>query len=110
MTRQRMFADIALYKDGAFFESHRTGSLTLADGTHEVQFFAYLNVPATAPLYQAVFVTPEERRDYLAYILDTAVYCTPDAGDLTADDHLLLLSTCTFEYNEARGVLAGVIR
>ena len=107
MTKQRMFADIALFQDAQFLDSHSTGCLTLNDGTHEVRFFAYLNVPDTDALYQTGFRTDDEKQTYLDYVSETAVY-TAFTG-IPTDARLLLLSTCTFEFEGARGVLAGVI-
>ncbi|MBQ4465016.1 MAG: class B sortase [Oscillospiraceae bacterium] len=110
MTGQRMFADIALFREEAFLKAHQTGYLTTADGTREVCFFAYLNVPGTSPAYHAVFLTAQERQDYMDMLLDMAVYHTLDAAQIPEDPHLLLLSTCTFEFEEARGILVGVVQ
>ena len=107
MTRQRMFADVALFKDESFLQSHPTGTLTVHDTVHMVRFFAYLSVPSDSPVYQAEFANAEEKQKYLAYLKDTASYLQETEIDETS--HLLLLSTCTFEYETARGVLAGVI-
>ena len=110
MTRQRMFADINLFKDEAFFSGHNTGQLILNNDVHTVRFFAYLNVYPTAPAYHAVFMTDSEKREYLEYIEETADYCTLSADAFDLDSlHLLLLSTCTYEFEQARGVLVGVI-
>ena len=112
MTRQRMFADIALFKDKEFLQSHPTCTLTLNDGEHIVRFFAYMNVPETAPAYHAVFVTDSEKNDYIDYIFSDAQYTTGYSSDelKEKDDlHLLLLSTCTYEFADARGILIGVI-
>ena len=54
MTKQRMFADIALYKDSHFIESCPLGYLTTPEGQYTVHFFAYLNVPSNAPVYQVI--------------------------------------------------------
>ena len=107
MTRQRMFADVALFKDESFMLSHPTGTLTEHDTVHTVQFFAYLSVPSDSPVYQAEFADAEEKQKYLAYLKDTASYY--QETEIDENSHLLLLSTCTFEYETARGVLAGVI-
>lgn len=105
MTKQRMFADVARFKEQAFLEQHQTGCLTTHSGTHTVRFFAYLNVPDDAAIY-ALDETPEQ---YAAYLTQAAVYCLLPAEDIQ-DCRLLLLSTCTFEFDGARGVLAGVIQ
>jgi sortase B len=112
VSQRRMFADISLYKSESFFQAHRTGQLVLHDTVHTVQFFAYLNVYATAPAYHAVFISEREKHDYLEYIAEEADYCTYSAEELaekTEDLHLLLLSTCTYEFQDARGILVGMI-
>jgi sortase B len=112
MTRQRMFDDIALFKDTAYLQSHRKGTLTLNDGVHNVDFFAYMNVKNTAPAYHAVFVSDSEKEEYIDYIFSDAVYILNySADDLKRNDdlHLLLLSTCTYEFTDARGILIGII-
>lgn len=120
MTKQRMFADINLFKDESFFSSHNTGQLILNNDVHTVQFFAYLNVYPTAPAYHAVFVMDSEKQEYLEYIEETADYClysTDELINMTSSDdrdsfdnlHLLLISTCTYEFEDARGILVGFI-
>lgn len=112
MTRQRMFADIALFQDEAYLHAHPAGTLTLKDGTHSVAFFAYMNVMSTAPAYHAVFISNSEKEEYIDYIFSDAVYTagyTSDDLKQRDDLHLLLLSTCTFEFTDARGILVGII-
>jgi len=112
MTEQRMFADIALFKDEAFLQTHPTGTLILKDGPHNVRFFAYMSVSSTAPAYHAVFAGNKEKEEYIDYIFSDSKYTelyTPDELKQDDDLHILLLSTCTFETEDTRGVLAGVI-
>ena len=112
MTEQRMFADIALYKDEAFFQSHPAGTLTMKDGEHDVQFFAYMTTMSTSPAYHVAFASLSEKEDYIEYVFSEANYTdffTPDELKGKEDLHFLLLSTCTFESDDARGILFGVI-
>lgn len=112
MTKQRMFADIALFKDEVFMQAHPEGTLTLHDGVHRVVFFAYLNVPSTSQVYRTDLLTDDDKKAYLTQLLEAADH----TAGVTADDlcersdlHLLLLSTCTYEYDDARGIVAGII-
>ncbi|HRR76198.1 MAG TPA: class B sortase [Ruminococcus sp.] len=112
MSQQRMFADIALFKDKAFLQSHPSGTLTMKDGEHSVRFFAYMNTTNTAPTYHAVFLSKSEKEEYIDYIFSDAQYTaafTSDELKERDDLHLLLLSTCTYEFTDARGILIGVI-
>jgi len=109
---QRMFADIALFREQDYLQLHPTGALTLKDGEHTVRFFAYMNVPDNAPAYHAVFVSAADREDCIDYIFSEAVYTSGHTADelKKKDDlHLLLLSTCTYEFTDARGILIGAI-
>ena len=108
MEGRAMFADIALYKDEDFMASHPQGVLTTAEGVYAVQFFAYLSIPSNAPAYHAVFLTDRERQEYIDYLFDAAKYTVLSAGDISTDMQLLLLSTCTFESDDSRGVLVGI--
>lgn len=107
-----MFSDIDQYKEKAFMQSHPTGILTLEDGEHNVRFFAYMTAKSTAPAYHAVFVSESEKKEYLEYILSDANYTLlndPNEIRDKTDLNLLLLTTCTFEYEDARGILFGII-
>jgi len=103
-----MFADIALYKNQEFMQSHPSGCLLLDNSVHTVDFFAYLTVSSNDLIYYALPETETECQEYTDYLLKSANYSFNP--EINKNDHLLLLSTCTFEYDEARGVLAGVIR
>ncbi|SHM81178.1 class B sortase [Ruminococcus flavefaciens] len=107
MTQQRMFADIALFKDSEFMASNPVGQLTLHDGVHTVSFFAYLNVPYDSMIYQVADTS--EHEEYLDDLFAAADYATKNKDDIKDTDRLLLLSTCTYEYKDARGVLVGLI-
>ncbi len=112
MTKRRMFADIALFKDSEFMQSCPYGILLTENGQHTVRFFAYLTVPSDSQLYQTEFSSQQEWEVYLDMLFLQASYTRSySLEELKAleNPHILLLSTCTFEYQEARGVLAGVI-
>ncbi|MCR5110721.1 MAG: class B sortase [Ruminococcus sp.] len=105
MTEQRMFADIALFKDSAYMADTPCGYLTLHDGVHTVRFFAYLNVPDDSVIYRVT----DDREGYTDDIFASADYCTINKEEIKETDRLLMLSTCTYEYKDARGILVGVI-
>ena len=112
MTDQRMFADIALFKDRSFLQSHQTGTLITKNGERHIQFFAYMNVTETASAYHAVFVSDAEKNEYIDYIFSDAQYTSGyNSEELKEKDdlHLILLSTCTYEFENARGILIGVL-
>ena len=107
-----MFTEITYYKDQSFMQTHPTGTLLTEDGVHTVRFFAYLIIPNPSFAFVMDIHTKKEKDKYIDDIYENAVYTTVYTSvDLKKNKelHLLLLSTCTYEFRQARGVLAGVI-
>ena len=112
MTKDMMFSDIEKFADKSFLEEHSKGYLVLSNEVAQIQFFAYLDIPSSSALYHTVFMTRRDMGEYIDLLFAMAKYTQRfTADDLKKYDdlHLLLLSTCTFEYDEARGVLVGII-
>ncbi len=113
MSGHRMFSDVNLYKDEAFFRQHQTGVLTLPDGEHELLSLACLVTSAGNSL---IFnpqnwdhLTPEE---VLRSVREGAMHLNPDGLliltrmlDAGLDVRIVALSTCSSEYSDARTVL-----
>ena len=112
-SKQLMFTDIANYKDSGYLRDHPRGLLLTGDGVREVLFFAYLTVPLNSSVYEISPITAEEQAAYIDGLFEAAVYSsgfTAEELKQTRGLRLLLLSTCTYEYSGARGVLVGVIQ
>ena len=112
MTKQRMFAHVEKFSDESFLDEHKIGYLLVDNQLHEVEFFTYLSVSSTSTAYHTAFFTPNDKSDYINYILMMSNYSKYSADDLNniQNLHLLMLSTCTFEYEESRGILVGIIK
>ena len=104
MEQMLMFATISKYRDKSFMEEHPEGWLLLDDGLHKIQFFAYLSVQSNSAIYQTVFVTPQEFEEYKELMFECAVYTMDVPEEI---NHVILLSTCTFERENQRGILVG---
>lgn len=105
-----MFAPVGLFKDPSYMEKHPSGLLITDSGAEEIEFFAYITAPADSPVYDTVHITDREKLDYAELLLHTAVHHTDISAEELSAKRLIMLSTCTFEYDEARGILAGFIR
>lgn len=109
---QAMFADITRYADSGFMEQYPTGLLMTKNGVHRVRFFAYLLLPNPSFAYQTEQETRGDREGYIDDIYQNASYTRAFTAQELKDKkqlHLLLLSTCSYDAWDARGVLAGVI-
>ncbi|MCL2513306.1 MAG: class B sortase [Oscillospiraceae bacterium] len=105
MKNGSMFQNISKYRTEQFFDSHRTGTLTTKDAKYDLDIFAYLAVSAYSDAYKAVFNEPEDRQAHLDYIKKNAkIYRNADVG---INDSIVTLSTCTYEFENARSVVVA---
>ena len=107
-----LFSDITLYSDPDFMSSHPEGTLLTKNGAHRVRFFAYLTLPNPSFAYNTDLNSKEARGGYIDDIFQNAEYTTafsPEELKKNQELRLLLLSTCSYDFWNARGVLAGVI-
>lgn len=106
MEYHTMFGDISEFKDKDFFESHRYGRLYYGGRDWGIEFFAFLEEDAyNTFLYNPGIKEKEARQKYLEDIYRTAVYSRKT--DVTGEDRLVLLSTCTTNLTNGRHILAG---
>ena len=101
-----MFAALQEFDKQAFFEANRTGTIFLANATYEIEFFAFAVIqPNDAMIYNPAITTDTDRIAFLDYINTTARHWR-DIG-ATENDRIVTLSTCNYEFNNARMVLVG---
>jgi len=103
MRNNSMFGTIKLFNDKDFFDKNRTGTIHLPYATLTLEFFAYMVVnPATEKEIYHVSLNDT----YFDYVKDNARHYR-DVG-LTTSDKIVTLSTCAYEFKDARMVLIGV--
>jgi len=101
-----MFGALKYFNDQSFFDSHTTGALFLADKTYTIEFFAFAVIePNDAEIYDPAVSGDAGKAAFLDYVKNAARYYR-DIG-VTGNDHLVTLSTCNYEFNNARMVLIG---
>ncbi len=103
MKNGSMFHDLVNFKDEEFFQKHRYGVLYTPEKTYWLDIFAAYVVPADGGFDQVLFSSDEEEAAYFEKLLERA----PQQLGYTADGlaPILTLSTCTYEYNDARFVV-----
>lgn len=108
MRNQTMFAQITLYKTQSFFDQHPTGILLTPDGNYTIFFFAGYVIDMNSQAWKLQFESDEE---FAQWLEDAAARSTFSSNITpTAQDRVVTLSTCTYEYDDARYVLVGVLR
>jgi sortase B len=101
-----MFGQLARFKDRGFFESHGSGTLYTPDATYRIEAFACAVTESTGEYYRYAFPSTSERADFVQMLRDSALNWRDVPVDVDTD-RLLVLSTCSSEYREARTVLVA---
>jgi len=103
----KMFGCLQKFREKAFFDAHRTGMLYTPEGTFQLDISAVVAADALSDFYSYIFESPAKRQEHLDMIQARALL-RRDAG-ITADDRILTLSTCSYEYANARTLVIAKI-
>lgn len=104
MSNQLMFGGIALFNDAKYFKEHPGGTLYTPDATYdlEIMYFSVLNID-TADIYTNARRWNGHNAEIINYIKDNARQSRE--VEISADDKILLLSTCDKDSKHYRNVL-----
>ena len=106
MKNGTMFSDIAKYKDQTFYENHTTGMILTPTENYRIEFFAgYVAGADDETAWKVTFATEDEYVDWLNETVGRSWFNSEVIP--TAEDRVITLSTCSYEFNNARFVLIG---
>jgi sortase B len=109
MENKAMFGGISDFADQSYFDEHRYGNLFVNDRNYGLEFFCYLNADAyDRDIYRFIFVGEGEREGYISLLHDRA-QCWRDGVVVGEGDRIVMLSTCSEGYTNAREILVGKI-
>ena len=102
MKNGSMFAGICKYKDQSYFDEHPTAMLLTPDGNYLVEFFSGYVCEVAADAWDY---------DFDEAWLDKRIRSSYFDADVvpTTEDHILTLSTCCYDFKDARFVLHGIL-
>ncbi len=105
MRNGTMFASLVKYKEQAYYDAHPIMYLLTPDANYRVELFAGY---VTDPLNSVYTLGFADAAQFLSYTT-TAKASSTFTNDvvLTPEDHVIVLSTCTYEFNDARYVVLG---
>lgn len=106
MEKHKMFGDVGLFTEKKYFDEHPYGNLFFDGKDHGIEFYALFQADAyNERLFSVCPETSEAKQEYLQEILDNALY--KRNLNVTEEDHLVLLITCTSEMTNGRNILVG---
>lgn len=101
MKNGSMFAGVLNFSDSAYFDSHRYGWIATPETVYRVDFFSCAKADMNDELYDGSMPVSQ----WIPHIADrSAVF--RDA-DFSEDDRFISLSTCSYEFQNARTILTG---
>lgn len=102
-----MLASLTYYKDQSYYDKHPVLYLNTPSQNYKIELFSAFTAPDDSIAYTINFDTVEEYSSFLSQM--------KNASDFTCDvnpsthDKIILFSTCTYEYDNARYLVLGVL-
>ncbi len=107
MKNETMFCQITYYHHQDFYEAHPTALLLTPQGNYKLELFSGYVAHLNGQSWKLQFGTDEE---YAAWLEDALARSTfQSAVTPTPQDRVVTLSTCSYEYDDARYVLLGIL-
>jgi sortase B len=110
MKNNSMFGSIDNYKKQSYYDEHPVLYIALPDKSYTIKLIAGFVVSASSDFY-----TPPQdlqtRNEYIEEMLKISTFdADANISDISDDDRLVMLSTCSYEYDKARYVLVGIMK
>lgn len=102
-----MFNGLMDYKEQGFYDAHPTALLMTPVGDYEIEFFSGYVANVRADAWQVEFGLDEGFAEWLQAVKAKSLFQSEVV--LSSADKVLTLSTCSYEFENARFVLHGVL-
>lgn len=108
MDNGTMFQNLMYYKDQAFYDEHPTAQLITPNGSYTIEFFAGYVADVDSDAWKLDFTSDEGFEDWIATAMERSAFESTVIP--TTADRIITLSTCSYEFYNARFVLLGIIK
>jgi len=107
MQNGTMFNHITKYKDQSFYDAHPVCLVMTPDGNYKLEFFAGFVTNLNTDAWKLEFESDGEFGAWLEQAMASSSFQSKIRP--TPQDRVVTLSTCTYEYDDARYVLLGIL-
>ena len=101
-----MFGDIPKYKEQSFYDAHPVMWFITPDGTYRIDIIAGMITDTSSDAYD-IFDNDESLDTFLEDIIKNSTF--KSNVDINGIEKIVTLSTCTYEFDDARYILIGSI-
>lgn len=108
MQNGTMLHQITKYKEQSFYDEHPVCLVMTPNGNYKLEFFAGYVIDMNSQAWKMEFASDEEYTQWLDDAISRSTFTS--TVQPTAQDRVVTFSTCTYEYNDARFVLVGVLK
>jgi len=108
MEKSTMFGEIGSFADKSYFDAREYGALYYNGQEHGLEFIAFVHADAyDSAVYRTNITGGEARQAYLGLLLSKALHTRE--VQVTAEDRIVLLSTCSASSTNGRDILVAKI-
>lgn len=101
-----MFSGLTKYKQQEYYESHPEGLLITPERTYRIEFFAGYVASVEDPAWKVGFESDEDFKMWIKEAKKRSWFESPLSP--AVNDKIVTLSTCSYEFENARFVLLGI--
>ena len=107
MKNGTMFSRLTKYKEQEYFDEHPEGWLITPEDTYRIEFFAGYVANVKSVAWDLEFESDADFETWIKEAQKQSWFTSPFSPAVT--DRILTLSTCSYEFDNARYVLHGIV-
>lgn len=108
MKNGTMFSGLTQYKKQEYYDTHPTAFLITPDANYQIEFFAGYVANVKDDAWKLVFESEEDYGNWTDAVMEKSWFESQVSP--TETDRIITLSTCSYEFDNARFVIHGVLR
>lgn len=107
MKNNTMFGTLTDYRDQKYYDEHPVWYLLTPDGDYRIELISGFVTDTSSVIY-SIPQTQEAKNELVDAIMRKSNFKTN--ATISPEDRLITFSTCTYDYDEARYVLVGILK